>query len=278
MHEVECYPLLNREEETRLAKLAREGSVEARHKLITSNLRFVVYIAHKYKRYTKGGKYTLLDLVQEGNTGLIRAVELFDYTRGIKFITYALWWIRAKINAFIIGSYSAVKIGTTDSERRLFFKMGIIRELINTQDPERKETLRKNIAKELNISIKLLQQMEERCSWKDISISQPIDPEGSTSLENLLSEDDKSLEALEENNLVSQARTEIDIAMKRLTDREKDILTTRYLKGDGATLQSIAEEYGLSRERIRQIEVKAFTKLRPVLRRGEASQVLVQRK
>lgn len=272
MAEVNKHKVLTRDVELELAIKAKEGDKHAREKLIVCNLRFVVGIANQFKAYTNSGKYSILDLVQEGNSGLVHAASKFDYTKGYRFITYAVWWIRARIMSFIIKSHSVVKLGTTASERKLFFKMGQVRSLLDLRDPDERNSARKILAKKLKTSPALIQKMEDRIFWHDTSLDNPVkfsSCEGeATPLKDFLSDEIGFEEQLKRKDLMSEARNEIECAMKKLTDREREVIIARYLGPESQTLQVIADEYGLSRERIRQIESRAFEKMKPVLSRS----------
>ena len=280
MAEVEKHPLLTPKEERELARQIKdEGSLVARERLIVSNLRFVVRVANQFRAYTQRGKYNILDLIQEGNSGLVHAAELYDYSRGYRFITYAVWWIKARIMSFIVRAHSMVRVGTTAVERKLFFKMGAVRHVMSLQDPAEKEIARLSLAHQLNTSSEVIKKMEDRIFWKDVSMEAPASnsaEKDSLSLIDFIADEQHEEEAIVERNLLKRAREEIEKALERLNPREKDIVSMRYLEGEGATLQAIAEKYDLSRERIRQIESKALRKLKPTLLRSEASKELMK--
>lgn len=280
MAEVGKYPVLSRKEERELAKAAKKGNAKARERLIVCNLRFVVQVANQFKAYANTGKYSILDLVQEGNSGLVHAVSKFDYRRGYRFITYAVWWIRAKMMSFIIRSHSIVKLGTTSVERKLFFKMGEIRALLDIPEQERRTRARKRLAKTLGVSSSIIHRMEDRVFWHDTSIDKPIDSHLDThvsTLKDFLVDEVSLEEQLKRSNLVNKAKDEIESVMKRLTPREAEVIRARYLGAEMQTLQSIAKNYGLSRERIRQIESRAFDKMRPILSKsGPVKEVLAE--
>lgn len=281
MEGVNKYPLLSREEEIELAQHVRSGDQEAKDKLVVSNLRFVVQVANQFKAYTKSGKYSILDLIQEGNDGLIHAASKFDHRKGYRFITYAVWWIRARIMNFIIRSHSMVKIGTTANERKLFFKMSHVRRLLSITDQEERDKAREHLARKLKTSTKLIKKMEDRLWWNDVSLEKPLLPACGDStqrpaLRDFLTDEESLEKELDERNFVSEARNQIEESMVNLTEREQDIIRRRYLSDDGATLQSIATSYGLSRERIRQIESRAFKKMKVHLLSNDAGRELVK--
>jgi len=272
MAEVNKHAVLTREQELELAIAADEGDEQARERLIVCNLRFVVQVANQFKAYATSGKYSILDLVQEGNSGLVHAASKYDYKKGYRFITYAVWWIRARIMSFIIRSHSVVKLGTTASERKLFFKMGKVRALLDIQNIDEREDARKELAKELRTSPALIQKMEDRVFWHDTSLDKPLnygsDGMQVPSLKDFLTDEASLEDQLKKRDLMREARNEIERSMKRLTEREREVIKMRYLGHEGQTLQAIANEYGLSRERIRQIESRAFEKMRPILSRS----------
>lgn len=278
MKEVERYPLLKKEEEVIIAKYMKlTNSQEAKQRLIVSNLRFVVRVAYQFNGYVKKGRYSLLDLIQEGNSGLIRAAELFDIDKGFKFTTYAMWWIRVKMINFIIRSHSTVRMGTNATERKLFFKLGPIKEIMDLTDTTEKETARNALAKKLQISPIQIKKMEHRLFWDDISIETPISSDSSTPslLKDLIQSEEVEEESIIKKNLIQAVRKEINQALNKLTEKEKRIVELRYLENGGTTLQVIADEYGLSRERIRQIECKALQTIKPYLGRAEAIKELI---
>lgn len=281
MEDVNKYPLLTKTEEMELGKKSMNGDLEAQQKLVVSNLRFVVQVANQFKAYTRSGRYSILDLIQEGNDGLIHAATKFDYTKGYRFITYAVWWIRARIMNFIVRSHSMVKIGTTANERKLFFKMSHVRKLLSITDCEERNRERNRLAKKLKTSAQLIKKMEDRLWWNDVSLEKPIMRHGmpladrEPAIKDFLADEDNLENELLEDNFKTEARVQIERAMEKLTEREKEVITTRYLSGDTVTLQKIAGQYGLSRERIRQIESKALEKMRNYLLRTNSGQELL---
>jgi len=267
MDSISKHEVLSRAEETKVAKLAAASDLAARELLIVSNLRFVVQVANQFKAYASSGKYSILDLVQEGNSGLVHAASKFDPKRGYRFITYAVWWIRAKIMSFIIRSHSIVKLGTTESERKLFFKMSHIRGLLDIKDTGARDEARQQLAKKLKSSPHLIRKMEDRIFWNDVSLEKLLhhtspDTAHQACLKDFLRDETDYEQEAEEKNLLEKTRTDIELVMGKLSPRERDIIERRYLSEHGETLQSIADTYGLSRERIRQLESNAFDKMR----------------
>jgi len=256
LSEINRFDLLNREEELALARRwRREGDLEAAHRLICANLRFVVKIAHQYRTY--GTK--ILDLVQEGNIGLMMAVKKFDPERGIRLISYAVWWIRAYMQNFIIRSWSLVKIGTTQAQKKLFFKLGQARAALRgetgTEDPA-------EIARHLSVTDREVEEMALRMGGRDASLDIEL-TEGSgftllDSLADMRDNQEKKLVLAEEER---QLTTDVRKALNRLNPRERKIVRDRILLDEPRTLQELADEFGISRERVRQLEKNALKKL-----------------
>ena len=258
------FPLLTAEEEFELASRYRKHSdIEAAHKLITSNLRFVVKVAFEYKSY--GTK--LLDLIQEGNIGLMMAVKKFDPYKGYRFISYAIWWIRAYIQNFIIKTWSLVKIGTTQAQKKLFYKIGKVRKALEAdQENEKKYEL---LAHDLDVSKEDIMEMTQRMSSRDLSLDTPFDQDHELTPLELLQESSPSQE---EELITKQEKTllEDDVvkAMKRLNEKEVFVIRNRVMADAPLTLQEIGDHLKLSRERVRQIESEALRKLKKEMSSG----------
>jgi len=259
MAQINQLPILSPEEEFELALKYREkGDIEAAHKLITSNLRFVVKIALEYKNY--GLK--LLDLIQEGNVGLMMAVKKFDPRRGYRFISYAVWWIRAYIQNFIIKSWSLVKIGTTQAQKKLFYKLGKVRRLLEAPQGDHPQSY-EEIAKDLGVKEEEIHEMEQRMGRRDLSLDLPFDEDQELTPLAFLSDDSPDQEDMLIRSQDSQIqKNEISNALARLSERERYIITHRIMSDNPLTLREIGDTFQLSRERIRQIEKEALTKLR----------------
>ena len=260
MAQIHRFPLLSREEEHDLAVRYRlQGDLEAAHRLTCANLRFVVKIANEYRAY--GMK--LLDLVQEGNIGLMMAVKKFDPERGIRLISYAVWWIRAYIQSFVIRSWSLVKIGTTQAQKKLFFKLGQAREALRRLTGEEDAA---ELAQSLAVRDEELAEMTVRLAGHDTSLDvELVEGDGYALLESLADERDNQEETLlqrEEERLTS---TRVQAALTRLNDRERRIVHDRILADAPRTLQELADDYGISRERVRQLEKNALAKLKEAL-------------
>jgi len=264
MAEIQKIQLLSRDEEQALARKYRdEGDVAAAHKLVVSNLRFVVKIAHEYRGY--GSK--VLDLVQEGNMGLMHAVKKFDPDRGYRLISYAVWWIRAHIQAYIMKSWSLVKLGSGRVRRKLFFKLRSERSrLEQLAGPQGLDDREEALAQKLEVDVAEIREMEGRLAAKDFSLDAPLALDaGATHLDMLEeeAEDPESMAVRSES--VEQLSEAIDEVKGDLNDKERYILENRLLSDDAPTLAEIGKHFGVSRERIRQLEHRVIAKLRKVL-------------
>jgi RNA polymerase sigma-32 factor len=262
--QISRFNLLSREEEYDLAtRYRRRGDLDAAHRLICANLRFVVKIANEYRTY--GMKS--LDLVQEGNIGLMMAVKKFDPERGIRLITYAVWWIRAYIQSFIIRSWSLVKIGTTQAQKRLFFKLSQAREAIRRLTGGEDDL--EEVARQLHVRDEEVTEMALRMGARDASLDLELNEGDDYSLMESLADDrdnqEDQLLQREERTLLS---ARVQQALGRLNERERRIVHDRILSDHPLTLQELAEVYGISRERIRQLEKNALEKLKGTLANG----------
>jgi len=251
-------PLLTQEEEFELAVRYRKyNDLDAVQKLITSNLRFVVKVAFEYKSY--GIK--ILDLIQEGNIGLMMAIKKFDPYKGYRFISYAIWWIRAYIQNFIIKNWSLVKIGTTQAQKKLFYKIGKVRKALesNRENEKKYEVL----AKDLDVAKEDIIEMEQRMSSRDLSLDAPFDDSQELTHFDLLKESSPNQEEVlgeEEEKKILQ--NDVQSAMKHLNDKEEYVIKNRIMADSPLTLQEIGNHLKLSRERVRQIEIEALKKLK----------------
>ncbi len=263
MTQISQFPILSPEEEFELALEYREkGDVEAAHKLITSNLRFVVKIALEYKNY----RVKLLDLIQEGNIGLMMAVKKFDPRKGYRFISYAVWWIRAYIQNFIMKSWSLVKIGTTQAQKKLFYKLGKVRKLLEAPRGTQQQSYQE-IAQDLGVKEEEIHEMEQRMGRRDISLDLPFDEDQELTPLELLSDDSPDQEDMLIRSQDSEIQSnEVSKALDKLSERERYIITHRIMNDEPLTLQEIGDRFHLSRERVRQIEKEALTKLRREMR------------
>jgi len=256
--QINQFSLLTREEEFKLAVRYRKyNDIEAAQQLITSNLRFVVKVAFEYKSY--GVK--LQDLIQEGNIGLMMAVKKFNPYKGYRFISYAIWWIRAYIQNFIIKTWSLVKIGTTQAQKKLFYKIGKVRKALESDGADEKKYER--LAKDLDVAKEDIIEMEQRMSSRDLSLDTPFDEGQELTHLDLLREDSLNQEeaiAQEEEKKIRER--EVQNAMKRLNEKEVYVIKNRIMAEEPLTLQEIGDHLKLSRERVRQIESEALKKLR----------------
>ncbi|MBE0574298.1 MAG: RNA polymerase sigma factor RpoH [Desulfuromonadales bacterium] len=260
MVQVNRFDLLSAAEERELAiRHLRDGDTEAAHRLICANLRFVVKVANEYRGYG----LRLLDLVQEGNIGLMMAVKKFDPERGTRLITYAVWWIRAYIQSYIMRSWSLVKIGTTQMQKKLFFKLAQTRSaLLNLTGSEQIG----DIAQELDVNEDIVAEMSQRMGSRDTSLDVELtEGEGYTLLSTLADKSDNQEELLlaHEEQQLNTERT--SAALEVLTPRERHIIEQRILSDTPRTLQDLADEFDISRERVRQIEQNSLHKLRAVM-------------
>jgi len=256
--QINQFPLLTQEEEFKLAvRYRKHNDIEAAHKLITSNLRFVVKVAFEYKSY--GVK--LLDLIQEGNIGLMMAVKKFNPHKGYRFISYAIWWIRAYIQNFIIKTWSLVKIGTTQAQKKLFYKIGKIRKALESNgENEKKYEL---LAHDLDVAKEDIIEMEQRMAARDLSLDAPFDEGQELTHLDLLKEDSPNQEeALAQEEEKKIREHEVRNAMKRLSEKELYVIQNRIMADEPLTLQQIGDHLKLSRERVRQIESEALKKLK----------------
>jgi RNA polymerase sigma-32 factor len=256
--QINQFPLLTQEEEFKLATQYRKNNdIEAAQRLITSNLRFVVKVAFEYKSY--GVK--LLDLIQEGNIGLMMAVKKFDPYKGYRFISYAIWWIRAYIQNFIIKTWSLVKIGTTQAQKKLFYKIGKVRKALETDRENEKKY--ENLANDLAVAKEDIIEMEQRMSARDLSLDAPFDDDHELTPLELLQEGSINQEdALIEEQEKKMLQDEVVNAMKRLNEKEVFVIRNRVMSETPLTLQEIGDHLHLSRERVRQIESEALKKLK----------------
>ncbi len=256
--QINQFSLLTREEEFKLAVRYRKyNDIEAAQQLITSNLRFVVKVAFEYKSY--GVK--LQDLIQEGNIGLMMAIKKFNPYKGYRFISYAIWWIRAYIQNFIIKTWSLVKIGTTQAQKKLFYKIGKVRKALESGGADEKKYER--LARDLEVNKEDIIEMEQRMSSRDLSLDTPFDEGQELTHLDLLREDSLNQEeaiAQEEEKKIRER--EVQNAMKRLNEKEVYVIKSRIMAEEPLTLQEIGDHLKLSRERVRQIESEALKKLK----------------
>lgn len=255
--EISRFPILSADEEFRLAvRLVKYNDMEAAEKLVVSNLRFVVKIAHEYRNY--GLK--LADLVQEGNIGLMHAVKKFDPYKGYRLISYAVWWIRAYIQNYIIKSWSLVKIGTTQAQRRLFFKLGQAKRRLTELSEKRPEF--GEIAETLGVRPEEIAEMDQRMNQRDLSLDVSVGEDGeSTHMDYLTYKGEDQETALIRKEEMELVQHNISRALTGLNEKESFIIKNRVMADNPLTLQEIGDRYHITRERARQIEKQALRKL-----------------
>lgn len=261
MADINRFPILSPDEEFKLAvKFKKNSDLEAAEKLVTANLRFVVKIAYEYKNY----RVKLIDLIQEGNIGLMHAVKKFDPYKGYRLISYAVWWIRAYMQNYVIKSWSLVKIGTTQAQRKLFFKLNQMKKKlqgISEKNPEFKD-----IAEMLNVKESEIEEMDLRLAHRDVSLDASINEDGeSMYIDHLVSEGQSQEEALIKYEETALVKKNIAGALANLNERESHIVRHRIMADKPETLQEIGNKFNITRERSRQIEKEALKKLRAMI-------------
>ncbi len=261
MAEVKKYPLLSKEEEKRLALLFYdEGDQSAAEQLVTANLRFVVKIAAEYSKF--GNK--MIDLIQEGNMGLMHGVRQYNPYNGARLITYAVWWIRGYIQEYLMKQHSMVRVGTTANQRKLFYQL--------RKQKEELERLGfdagvKKLSGQLGISEKEVSEMTQRMSGGDISLNKPINQDGTTTLIELQQDEYQSQadDQLGNKEEIQQLRESINSIKDQLNAREIELLNDRLLSDSPKTLKVIGDKYGVSREAVRQMEARLLKKIKAKL-------------
>ena len=260
LQEIRKFPMLKLEEEYTLAKSWQDKKdINAAHKLVTSHLRLVAKIALKYRGYG----LPIPDLISEGNIGLMKAVKRFDPDKGFRLATYAMWWIKAAIQEYILHSWSLVKIGTTAAQKKLFFNLRKIKnELRLINDGSLKPEEIKKISDKLDVEEKEVVDMNNRMAGPDHSLNAPLNKDSSSEWQDWLVDAGTSQEELLEESQEYKFRKAMLInALSVLNDREKSIFQARRLYETQETLDELSKRFGISRERVRQIEVKAFEKV-----------------
>ena len=270
MEEIKKFPLLEKGEEFMLAKrLAKHDDTQAAHKMVTSHLRLVAKIAMGYRFYG----LPVSDLISEGNVGLMRAVKKFDPDRGFRLSTYAMWWIKAAINEYVLNSWSLVKVGTVAAQKKLFFNLRKLKSKLNLYgDGDLSIEAADAIAERLDVDRKTVIEMNGRLSRSDSSLNVPVGEDGDLDRIDLLrsnTPDQESVLAEEEERTVGAEL--ISDAMGALNERERQIIQERRLSEDPRTLEDLGNEYGISRERVRQIENRAFEKLQQAVKAAVAT-------
>jgi RNA polymerase sigma-32 factor len=266
LNEIRRFPMLEPQEEYMLAKSWREHTdTDAAHKLVTSHLRLVAKIAMGYRGYG----LPISEVVSEGNVGLMQAVKRFEPDKGFRLATYAMWWIRASIQEYILRSWSLVKMGTTASQKKLFFNLRKVKSQISAlEDGDLRPEHVKTIAHRLGVSEQDVIDMNRRMSG-DASLNAPLREEGEGEWQDWLVDSGSS----QENILVEREESDNRLGALRnalgvLNDRERRIFEARRLSDDPVTLEALSDEFDISRERVRQIEVRAFEKVQSAVKAG----------
>ncbi|MFN3584231.1 RNA polymerase sigma factor RpoH [Phenylobacterium sp.] len=275
LSEIRKFPMLAKDEEFMLAKRWQEHQdPQAAHQLVTSHLRLVAKIAMGYRGYG----LPIGEVISEGNVGLMQAVKKFDPDKGFRLATYAMWWIRASIQEYILRSWSLVKMGTTAAQKKLFFNLRKAKsEIAALQEGDLHPDQVSQIATKLGVLDEEVVSMNRRLAGGDASLNAPLRADGESEWQDwLVDEDTPSQETIIADTQEKTLRMSLlEEAMTELTDRERHILTERRLKDEPTTLEELASEYGVSRERVRQIEVRAFEKLQKSMRAAAEERNLV---
>ncbi len=261
LRQIHKYPMLEVEEEKKLAKrwLKRKDR-KAGHKLVTSHLRLVAKIAMGYRGYG----LPLADLISEGNVGMMQAIKRFDPERGFRLATYAMWWIRAAIQEYILHSWSLVKMGTTVAQKKLFFNLRKLKGRLQAiEDGDMSPENVTHIAQQLKVPEEDVVNMNRRLAAQDHSLNAPLREEGEDQFQDrLVDENDDQETVLVRSDELAHRRRLLADAMTKLSERERDILVERRLQDAPATLEDLSQRFGISRERVRQIEFRAFGKIK----------------
>ncbi|MCI3132954.1 RNA polymerase sigma factor RpoH [Phenylobacterium aquaticum] len=273
--EIRKFPMLAKDEEFMLAKAWKEHEdPEAAHRLVTSHLRLVAKIAMGYRGYG----LPIGEVISEGNVGLMQAVKKFEPDKGFRLATYAMWWIRASIQEYILRSWSLVKMGTTAAQKKLFFNLRKAKSAISAfQEGDLRADQVSEIATKLGVLDEEVISMNRRLSGPDASLNAPLRADGESEWQDWLEDTD----AVSQETQVAETQERtirmslLETAMTELSDRERHILTERRLKDEPTTLEELAAQYGVSRERVRQIEVRAFEKLQKSMKAAAEAKHLV---
>ncbi|GAB5470532.1 MAG: RNA polymerase sigma factor RpoH [Rhodospirillales bacterium] len=275
LQEIRRFPMLEADQEFMLAKRWQDkGEVDAAHELVTSHLRLVAKIAMGYRGYG----LPVSELISEGNVGMMQAVKRFDPDRGFRLATYAMWWIRAAIQEYILHSWSLVKMGTTAAQKKLFFNLRRLKgQMQAIEDGDLKPEHVKKIAETLSVPEDDVVQMNRRLVAPDHSLNAPLRIDSDGEWQDWLVDDNAvdQESQLAESDELSKRRELLTAALETLTDRERHILEERRLKDDPTTLEDLSQVYSISRERVRQIEVRAFEKLQRSIKNAAIDRKLV---
>ena len=263
LKEIKKFPMLSKEEEYEFANLLKNNNdTRAAHKLVTSHLRLVAKIANGYKGYG----LPLSDVIAEGNIGLMQAVRKFKPEKGFRLATYAMWWVKASIQEYVLKSWSLVKIGTTASQKKLFFNLRKIKSRIAAfEEGDLKPKQVSYIAENLGVSENDVVSMNRRIIG-DSSLNVNISHDGGSEWQDFLEDDKENQESvLIKNNELLHRKTLLHEAMNNLNDRERDIFIARRVNDETSTLEQLSQQYNISRERVRQIESRAFEKVKDII-------------
>ncbi len=269
LSEIRKFPLLSPEDEYMFAKRLKEhGDPEAARKLVTSHLRLVAKIAMGYRGYG----LPISEIVSEGNVGLMQAVKRFEPDRGFRLATYAMWWIRAAIQEYVLRSWSMVKMGTTAAQKKLFFNLRKAKTRIGAiEEGDLTPQHTAKLADQLGVTEREVTDMNRRLSGPDSSLNAPLRSESESEWQDWLADDTADQETrLAEREELGDRHQLLGRAMDKLTERERDIIQARRLQDEPATLEELSQKYGVSRERVRQIEVRAFEKLQSAMQSAGA--------
>ena len=274
--EIRKFPMLSKDEEFMLAQRWKEHQdPEAAHKMVTSHLRLVAKIAMGYRGYG----LPIGEVISEGNVGLMQAVKKFEPDKGFRLATYAMWWIRASIQEYILRSWSLVKMGTTAAQKKLFFNLRKAKSQIAAfQEGDLRPEQVSAIATKLGVLDSEVISMNRRLSGPDASLNAPLRSDSESEWQDWLADEEQVSQEtrVAEDEEKSLRMSLLEEAMVELTDRERHILTERRLKDDPTTLEELAAQYGVSRERVRQIEVRAFEKLQKTMREAAIAKNMVE--
>ena len=277
LQEIKKFPILTAEEEYMLAKRFKEhGDTEAAHKLVTSHLRLVAKIAMGYRGYG----LPVTDLISEGNVGIMQAVKKFDPEKGFRLATYAMWWIKASIQEYVLRSWSLVKMGTTAAQKKLFFNLKKMKKQIApNEEGDLKNEQVKEISKRLGVKSDEVISMNRRMMGQEKSLNEPIKSGEKGEWQDWIADDNMDQELMvSQKQELEEKKSLLNASMKILNEREKEILIDRKLSAIPKTLEDLSKKYKISRERIRQIETKAFEKLQKAMLTSSKSKNLLPAK
>ena len=272
--QIKKFPILDAEEEYMLAKNWKErGNLKSAHKLVTSHLRLVAKIAMGYRGYG----LPVNELISEGNIGLMQAVKKFDPEKGFRLATYAMWWIKAAIQEYVLRSWSLVKMGTTSAQKKLFFNLKKLKKQIApNEDGDLKNEQVKEISKRLGVKSEEVVNMNRRMMGQEKSLNEPIKSDEKSEWQDWLPSEDLDQELfVSQKQELDEKKSLLHKSIKILNDREREIIEDRKLSNNPKTLEELSKKYKISRERIRQIETRAFEKLQKAMLNATKSENLL---